>query len=48
MALMGLMMVVEKVRSSCKIINAKKNNEDKIEAWGDGKQTRSFYMLMTA
>ena len=28
-----------------KIINAKKNNEDKIAVWGDGKQTRSFLYI---
>ena len=28
-----------------KIINAKKNNEDKIDVWGDGKQTRSFLYI---
>tara|TARA_Y100001935_G_scaffold245925_1_gene240059 strand:+ start:195 stop:1205 length:1011 start_codon:yes stop_codon:yes gene_type:complete len=28
-----------------KIINAKKNNEDKIYVWGDGKQTRSFLYI---
>ena len=28
-----------------KIINAKKNNEDKVEVWGDGKQTRSFLYI---
>ena len=28
-----------------KIINAKKNNEDKIDVWGDGKQTRSFMFI---
>ena len=28
-----------------KIINAKKNKEDKIEVWGDGKQTRSFLYI---
>ena len=28
-----------------KIIKAKKNNEDKIEVWGDGKQTRSFLYI---
>ena len=28
-----------------KIINAKKNNENKIEVWGDGKQTRSFMFI---
>ena len=28
-----------------KVINAKKNNEDKIEVWGDGKQTRSFLYI---
>ena len=26
-----------------KVIKAKKNNENRIEVWGDGKQTRSFY-----
>ena len=25
-----------------KVINAKKNNDNKIEVWGDGKQTRTF------
>ena len=25
-----------------KVIKAKKNNENKIEVWGDGKQTRTF------
>jgi len=25
-----------------KVINAKKNNEKKIDVWGDGKQTRTF------
>ena len=28
-----------------KIINAKKNNQNKIEVWGDGKQTRSFLYI---
>ena len=28
-----------------KIINAKKNNTNKIEVWGDGKQTRSFLYI---
>ena len=28
-----------------KIIKAKKNNEDKIYVWGDGKQTRSFLYI---
>ena len=28
-----------------KIIKAKKNNEDKIEVWGDGEQTRSFLYI---
>ena len=28
-----------------KIIYAKKNNEDKIDVWGDGKQTRSFLYI---
>ena len=28
-----------------KIANAKKNNADKIEIWGDGKQTRSFLYI---
>ena len=28
-----------------KIINAKKNNEDTIDVWGDGKQTRSFLYI---
>ena len=28
-----------------KIINAKKNDEGKIEVWGDGKQTRSFLYI---
>ncbi len=28
-----------------KIIYAKKNNKDKIEVWGDGKQTRSFLYI---
>ena len=28
-----------------KIINAKKNNEDTVEVWGDGKQTRSFLYI---
>ncbi len=28
-----------------KIINAKKNNQNKIEVWGDGKQTRSFLFI---
>ena len=30
---------------SRKIINAKLNNEDQIEVWGDGKQTRSFLFI---
>ena len=28
-----------------KVANAKKNNADKIEIWGDGKQTRSFLYI---
>ena len=28
-----------------KIIHAKKNNENEIEVWGDGKQTRSFLFI---
>ena len=28
-----------------KVIIAKKNNEDKLEVWGDGKQTRSFLYI---
>ena len=28
-----------------KVIHAKKNNENKIEVWGDGKQTRSFLYI---
>ena len=28
-----------------KVINAKKNNENKIEVWGDGKQTRTFLYI---
>ena len=28
-----------------KIINAKKNDEEIIEVWGDGKQTRSFLYI---
>ncbi len=28
-----------------KIINAKKNNQNKIEVWGDGQQTRSFLYI---
>ena len=27
-----------------KIINAKLNNEKTIDVWGDGEQTRSFYI----
>ena len=28
-----------------KVIKAKKNNENKIEVWGDGKQTRTFLYI---
>ena len=28
-----------------KVIEAKKNNDNKIEVWGDGKQTRSFLYI---
>ena len=28
-----------------KVINAKKNNDNKIEVWGDGKQTRTFLYI---
>ena len=28
-----------------KVINAKKNNENKIDVWGDGKQTRTFLYI---
>ncbi len=28
-----------------KVINAKRNNENKIEVWGDGKQTRTFLYI---
>ena len=28
-----------------KVFNAKKNNEKKIEVWGDGKQTRTFLYI---
>ena len=33
-------------RTMQKIITAKKNNNNEIEVWGDGKQTRSFCILM--
>ena len=33
--------------SSRKVINSKLNKKNNIEVWGDGKQTRSFYLLMT-
>ena len=41
------LMVVEKrhLHLCRKIIYAKKNNEDKIDVWGDGKQTRSFLYI---
>ena len=41
------MMVVGKSPAALcrKIIKAKKNNEDKIDVWGDGKQTRSFLYI---
>ena len=29
-----------------KVINAKRNKENEIEVWGDGKQTRTFFSLM--
>ena len=29
-----------------KVINAKKNNENKIEVWGDGNKQEHFYILM--
>ena len=29
-----------------KVAEASKNNNHEIEIWGDGKQTRSFYILM--
>ena len=44
MDLMELMMEVEKAPAALcrKVIIAKKDNKNKIEVWGDGKQTRTF------